>query len=396
MKNKIINLLLKISNFFRIRINHIPLLDRWILSQLIPPLVFSISAFTVVSVSVGVMFDLVRKIVELDLPLNTALNILVLRLPSFIVLSFPMATLLASLLTYSKLSSNSELKALRAIGISVYRIILPSLLLALVMTGLTFIFNNNIVPYSNSKAEFVLRSSLGKSISIEEGEDIIYSRKGNITDLENNKISYSLTHIFYAKDYTDGFMNQVKVLDLSKYGYTQILTADKAFWDPSIKKWELLNGKLVVFSEKGDSTITKFNSYLYQFNTGPIKIASIPKDANDMTLAEAKKALQIYKDTSNIKEVRRLKVRIQEKFTLPMSCLVFSLIGSSLASIPNSRTNRSQGFGISIILILFYYILSFTFSSLGVKGSISYISAAWSPVFISTIIGIMLMRRANK
>ena len=396
MKNKIINLLLKISNFFRIRINQIPLLDRWILTQLIPPLVFSISAFTVVSVSVGVMFDLVRKIVELDLPLNTALNILVLRLPSFIVLSFPMATLLASLLTYSKLSSNSELKALRAIGISVYRIILPSLLLALVMTGLTFIFNNNIVPYSNSKAEFVLRSSLGKSISIEEGEDIIYSRKGNITDLENNKISYSLTHIFYAKDYTDGFMNQVKVLDLSKYGYTQILTADKAFWDPSIKKWELLNGKLVVFSEKGDSTITKFNSYLYQFNTGPIKIASIPKDANDMTLAEAKKALQIYKDTSNIKEVRRLKVRIQEKFTLPMSCLVFSLIGSSLASIPNSRTNRSQGFGISIILILFYYILSFTFSSLGVKGSISYISAAWSPVFISTIIGIMLMRRANK
>ena len=396
MKNKIINLLLKISNFFRIRINHIPLLDRWILSQLIPPLVFSISAFTVVSVSVGVMFDLVRKIVELDLPLNTALNILVLRLPSFIVLSFPMATLLASLLTYSKLSSNSELKALRAIGISVYRIILPSLLLALVMTGLTFIFNNNIVPYSNSKAEFVLRSSLGKSISIEEGEDIIYSRKGNITDLENNKISYSLTHIFYAKDYTDGFMNQVKVLDLSKYGYTQILTADRAFWDPSIKKWELLNGKLVVFSEKGDSTITKFNSYLYQFNTGPIKIASIPKDANDMTLAEAKKALQIYKDTSNIKEVRRLKVRIQEKFTLPMSCLVFSLIGSSLASIPISRTNRSQGFGISIILILFYYILSFTFSSLGVKGAISYISAAWSPVFISTIIGIMLMRRANK
>jgi len=268
--------------------------------------------------------------------------------------------------------------------------------LALLMTALTFIFNNNIVPYSNSKADVVLSSSLGKSFSIEKGEDVIYSRKGNITDADNNKTSTSLTHIFYAKDYTDGFMNQVKVLDLSKYGYTQILTADKAFWDPSIKKWELLNGKLVVFSEKGDSTITKFNSYLYQFNTGPIKIASIPKDANDMTLAEAKKALQIYKDTSNIKEVRRLKVRIQEKFTLPMSCLVFSLIGSSLASIPNSRTNRSQGFGISIILILFYYILSFTFSSLGVKGSISYISAAWSPVFISTIIGLMLMRRANK
>tara|TARA_B100000965_G_scaffold389252_1_gene394708 strand:+ start:2604 stop:3767 length:1164 start_codon:yes stop_codon:yes gene_type:complete len=387
---------MKILYYFRLRVNYIPLLDRWILSQLIPPLFFSISAFTVVSVSVGVMFDLVRKIVEFDLPINIALNILILKLPSFVVLSFPMATLLASLLTYSKLSSNSELKALRAIGISIYRIILPSLLLALVMTCLTFVFNNNIVPYSNSKAEFVLRSSLGKSISIEKGEDIIYSRKGNITDSDNNKVSHSLTHIFYAKDYTDGFMNDVKVLDLSKSGFTQVLTAEKASWDSSIKKWEFLNGKLLLFSAKGDSTITKFDSYLYPFNTGPIKVASIPKDANDMTLSEASKALQIYKDTSNIKEVRRLKVRIQEKFTLPMACIVFSLIGSSLASIPNSKTNGTQGFGISIILILFYYILSFTFSSLGVKGSISHISAAWSPVLISSFMGIMLMRHANK
>ena len=388
--------LVKFLESFRRIINYITLLDRWILSQLIPPLIFSISAFTVVSVSVGVMFDLVRKIVEFDLPLNIALNVLILRLPSFVVLSFPMATLLASLLTYSKFSSNSELKALRAIGISIYRIILPSLFLALVMTGLTFIFNNNIVPYTNSKADFVLNNSLGKSFSIEKGEDIIYSRKGNITDYDNNKVAYSLTHIFYAKDYTDGFMNKVKVLDMSKYGYTQVLTAEKGFWNSAIKKWEFLNGKLLLFSENGDTTITKFDSYMYPFNTGPIKIASIPKDANDMTLNEAKKALQIYKETSNIKEVRRLEVRIQEKFTLPMACLVFSLIGSSLASIPNSKTNGSQGFGISIILILFYYILSFTFSSLGVKGSIAPFTAAWSPVFISSFVGLILMKRANK
>ena len=124
-----IKFLVRFIDHFQKRINYIPLLDRWILSQLIPPLIFSISAFTVVSVSVGVMFDLVRKIVEFNLPLNTALNVFILKLPGFVVLSFPMATLLASLLTYSKLSSNSELKALRGIGISIYRIILQSLLL---------------------------------------------------------------------------------------------------------------------------------------------------------------------------------------------------------------------------------------------------------------------------
>ena len=213
--------------FFRRISNYIPLLDRWILLELLPPLLFAISAFTVVSVSVGVMFDLVRKIVEFDLPLNVALNVLILRLPSFVVLSFPMATLLASLLTYSKLSSNSELKALRAVGISIYRVILPSLFLALVMTGLTFVFNNNIVPFSNSKADYVLRSSLGKSISIEKGEDIIYSRKGTITDssnknslssIINNNLFPTISDALLAKGKkSKGFENAASIK--SKFNY---------------------------------------------------------------------------------------------------------------------------------------------------------------------------------
>ena len=52
----------------------IPLLDRWILFELLPPLFFSIAAFTVVSLSVGVIFDLIRKIVEIGLPFSIAIN----------------------------------------------------------------------------------------------------------------------------------------------------------------------------------------------------------------------------------------------------------------------------------------------------------------------------------
>ena len=86
----------------------IPLIDRWLLGQIIPPMIFAISAFTVISLSVGVMFDLIRKIVEFGLPLFLALKVLFFSLPSFLVLSFPMAVLLSTLLAYGKLSSNSE------------------------------------------------------------------------------------------------------------------------------------------------------------------------------------------------------------------------------------------------------------------------------------------------
>ena len=81
----------------------IPLIDRWLLGQIIPPMVFAISAFTVISLSVGVMFDLIRKIVEYGLPLLQALRALFYSLPSFLVLSFPMADLFSTLLSYGKL-----------------------------------------------------------------------------------------------------------------------------------------------------------------------------------------------------------------------------------------------------------------------------------------------------
>ena len=142
----------------------IPLLDRWILFELLPPLFFSIAAFTVVSLSVGVIFDLIRKIVEIGLPFSVAIQILLLKLPSFIVISFPMAMLLSTLLAYGSLNDNSEIKALKSIGISVYRLILPGLILSIVMSFMTFIFNNNIVPNTNKNAEIILANSLGLSL----------------------------------------------------------------------------------------------------------------------------------------------------------------------------------------------------------------------------------------
>ena len=93
-------------------------MDRWLLQELIGPLLFGIAAFTAVSLSVGVVFELVRRVAESGLPLLAAMNVLGLRLPGFLVLSFPMATLMASLLAYSRLSGSSELTALRSIGVS--------------------------------------------------------------------------------------------------------------------------------------------------------------------------------------------------------------------------------------------------------------------------------------
>ena len=91
-----------------------------------------------------------------------------------------------------------------------------------------------------------------------------------------------------------------------------------------------------------------------------------------------------------------MRVRIQEKFTLPAACLVFGLIGSAFGVRTFSRSSKSQGFGLSVLLIFSYYILSFFSSSLGVSGTLNPFVAAWAPVFISITVALLLIKRASK
>ena len=384
-----------INQRVRALLRHIPLLDRWLIVELISPLLFAVAAFTVVSLSVGVMFELVRKIVESGLPVLIAVQVLLQRLPSFLVISFPMATLMATLLAYSRLSANSELTALRSVGVTATRMIIPALALALVMSSLTFVFNDVVVPRSNRSAEITLRRALGKSIATEKGDNIVYSRFGSVEQPDGSS-SKGLLQLFYANRFLDGTMTGVTVLDFSRVGFTQMLVAKSANWNEQEAKWEFLNGQILTLSPSGSTISVDFDRYLYPLSAAPIRIAKLPKDANNMTVAEALQAEQLLQNAGDVKEARRLQVRIQEKFTLPMACLVFGLIGASLGAKPNSRTSRSQGFGISVVLILVYYVLSFSFSSLGVKGTLSPLLAAWSPVLISLAGGGFLLRQASR
>ena len=394
MKN--IKYLNKFHSFYK----KIPLIDRWIILKLIPILFFAISAFTIVSLSVGVMFDLIRKIVEFGLPIFVALKVFFLSLPGFLVIAFPMSVLLSCLLTYGKLSSNSEILALKSLGINNFRIVLPSLLLAIFMTFLTFIFNDNLVPISNRVAEDIMQNSLGKSMRTEKGKyNISFSKYGSIIDNKTNEpidTGSHLTHIFYARRFLDNIMYEVTVVDLSRKGTKILITANNGEFIDQLNIWEFNNGEMIVTQEEGSVSTISFDTYKYPLDSGPSKLAEIPRDANNMTISEAKKAQEMYEMAGNIKESRKMKVRIYEKITLPISCIVFSLIGSTLGIKQNIRSSKSQGFGLSIILIFLYYLTCFVFSAMGIIGLITPFLSAWIPVFIFLGFGTLLVRRSNK
>ena len=374
----------------------IPLMDRWLVKELLGPLLFGIAAFTAVSLSVGVVFELVRRVAESGLPLLAAMQVLLLRLPGFLVLAFPMATLMATLLAYSSLSGNSELTALRSVGVSTTRMVVPALVLSVVMTLLTFLFNDLIVPQSNLAATNTLEVALGKALTTETGNNVLYSRFGRIKQLEGESIK-QLTHLFYSRKYLQGQMVDVTVIDFSRAGQRQMLTAEKGRWNDAQGMWEFSNGHIVNLDDaSGTTTSAHFDRYLYPLSRNPVEVAKIPTDPGAMSVGQARRAERLYEEAGNAKEARRMRVRIQEKFAFPAICLVFGLIGSSLGVRPVNRTSRSQGFGISVLVIFGYYLLSFIFSSLGISGTLVPLLAAWSPVMVGLAAGLYLLRVASR
>ncbi len=374
----------------------LPLVDRWLLAELVGPLLFGIAAFTAVSLSVGVVFELVRRVAESGLPLLAAVQVLLLRLPGFLVLSFPMATLMATLLAFSRLSGSSELTALRSVGVSTRRMVLPALAMALLMSLLTFVFNDVIVPRANLEAINSLERALGKSLTTEKGDNVLYSRFGRVKEQEGESVR-QLTHIFYSRKFRDGEMFDITLIDFSRLGQRQMLIAEKGRWNEERAMWEFKAGRIINLDEKsGTTTSADFDSYLYPLSRDPMEVAKLPTDPSAMTVGQARRAERLLKEAGNAKESRRLRVRIQEKFAFPAICLVFGLIGSSLGVRPHSRTSRSQGFGISVMLIFGYYLMSFIFSSLGITGALPPILAAWMPVLIGLAGGLWLLRQASR
>ena len=373
------------------------LLDSWLYGELLGPLLFGVGIFSVLLVTGDVLFELVRKIVERGLPIGPALHVLVLQLPGLMVYAFPMAMLLGTLTTYSKLSSCNELIALRSIGVPTRRYVLPAMVLGLFFSVASFMVSDLVVPSSNHNSFVVLQAALGRSIPKSRGEHIIYPHLARIATADGGS-HRSLAQLFYAREAVDGHMKDITVLDLSQPDMLQVVQAREAYFDQDQGNLLFLDGTTTSLGEGGSSqSQLRFEKQLYPIGDAPLRLAEIPTDPANMTVAQLRTSRTLLKQTGNLREARKLSVRLQEKFSVPLSCLVFALVGASIGarSVGKARS-RSKGFGISLIIIFGYYLLSFLFSSFGVQGTLPPYISAWAPVFIGLMAGQVLLCRSSR
>ncbi|RMF24287.1 MAG: YjgP/YjgQ family permease [Cyanobacteria bacterium J083] len=388
---------MKLDKFpsWRSLVPHVSVMDRYLTRELLLPFFFGMGLFSSLTLAIGSLFDLVRKITESGLPISVAFQALFLRLPGFMVFAFPMAMLLATLMAYSRLSSDSELIALRSVGVSIYRIIMPAIVLSIVVTLVAFTFNNFLAPAATYQASVTIRQALGKSQPTFRESNIIYPEFQKVEQADGRKRTV-LTRLFYAEQFDGVNMKGVTVLDRSKQGVSQIVSSQSASWNVKDNRWDFFNGIIYPISNNASySEIIRFEHFQLDLPRDPLDIAKKSRDYDEMNLVQAAKYLEVVKVKGDERKTRKLRVRIQQKIAIPFVCLVFGLLGSAIGLQPQN-TSRSTGFGICVGLVFAYYLLSFITSSLGVAGVFSPFLAAWLPNFLGLGATAWLMFRTSQ
>jgi lipopolysaccharide export system permease protein len=359
----------------------IKIVDRYIFRELLEPFLFGLGAFTAILSSSMVLFELVRAVVLKGMPLLIALQIFIYKLPSVVVYIFPMATLLGALLAFSRLSNDSEVIAFQSSGLSLYRLIVPVLFLGLLVSSTNLAFSEIVVPQANKAA---------KNILIETSAKQQPKLQKNIFVPE--MVGGELKRIFYADTLKGESMNDVIVQEFAKGKLTQLLTAQSAQWQKEKGLWIFRHGTIYLIAETGEyKHLIKFQEQAVAIKYTPADFYIGDKSPDDMTMAELRDYISL-KEKMGV-DVTDFKIQLNMKVSIPFASLVFALLGAPLGLSPR-RSSSSIGLGLSILIIFFYYIVTFVSLSIGETKMLAPWLAAWLPNFVTGGVGWYILSKA--
>ena len=332
------------------------LIDRYIIREMVPPSAIGLLVFTFVLL-VDQIPRLLAVLVERSADLATIARVFLNLLPSILAVTIPMAFLLGVLLAFGRLASDSEIVALRAVGVSPARLLVPVALLSLVMTSITFYINAVALPAANqsyrelvfslvvSKARTEVRPRTFNS-DLLPGQMMLY-----VQDIEAETGRWKNLLIHDTRD-----VREPKLV-LARTGE---LVVDR---ERQVVRIELGPGFQHSFStsDPREYNRTSFGSMGWDLPVEEFfpdrKKLLLSKGDREMTLPElADRVHDLRAQGRPRQEWGRFSVEWHKKFAIPAACVVFGVLGLAL-SLGSKKEARSSAFALSIAVIFIYYVL---------------------------------------
>lgn len=332
--------------------------------------------FTTIIFASDTFITLIKQIAKFGIPFKVAFIMILLNLPSVIVMTIPMGVLLATVMTLNRLSLSSEITVMRACGIGLNRIAKPIFIFAVLMSLSSFFINETVVPVMTRQSKDLALWALGQKNIPEGKENFVFKE---VTD------SGTLKRLFYVGMCKKKTLYNVTVLDNAKEGTIQVLQARQGKTSP--EGWVFEKGAAYTIANDGQVLNTTL------FDTSTVKFGlDLSQELNKNTAKEMNftKLAKYLTSTEISPEDRRVyTIELFDKIALPITTIVFVLLGVPLAITP-PRVRYNRGFLFSILIIFAYYVVRALSISFGEAGSLAPFIAAWLPNIILTIWGTAL------
>ncbi len=359
------------------------LVDQYVLESFLFYFAVLLASF-VLLYHVFTFFELLSDILANHTPLARFLTYLFYLTPQLIYTTAPISVLVATLVAFGVLTKRNEITAFKACGISLYRLTLPVLAVALGVSGLLFAFDHYVLPEANRRQDAIRNEIKGRPVRtyLRPDRQWIFGRPGS------NRIYY---YSYY--DQTRGVMGGVNIyeFDPQRFQLIRHISAERAEWQESLQAWIYEQGWT---REIRGGRVTGFEAFTVktfpQLDEPPNYFLKEVKQYQQMNFRELRE--YILDLTQSGFDTVRLQVQLHKKFSFPAFAFIMGLLAVPFAFLTGNR-GALAGVAVSLGVAIAYVAVNALFEQMGNVSQLAPALAAWSPDVIFTLAGTYFLLR---
>lgn len=354
------------------------IIDRYILKEFFLFLCMIMGLFVTLFIIID-FFERLKLFLNNNASLSQMGSFIFYQIPMIVSLTLPVAVMIATLITLSTFSRNSEITAMKANGISLYRIASPIFLSAVIISFFLFFFSEWVTPMANQKSDHIkyveikkqqARGSFKQSQIWYRGMDGIYNF--NLYNPQTGTIQ-GVSLYFMTRDFR----------------LRMQISAEKAFWEKN--RWVGQNVQVISFSPDGLPSIQKQERIPLPIRETPVDFEAVQKSPDKMGYFELKTYVdKLIKEGT---EVNAYLTDLHAKLAFAFVTMILTAIGVIFSVHAERSGGVARSIGLGIIIGFSYWIVHAFSVSLGRSGTIPPLLAAWVANAVFMVMALVLSRR---
>ena len=371
------------------------LLDDYVMREFLTSFALVLGAFSTLFL-VFTFFELIGDIIRNRTPLVTVGDYLLNLIPYILYNVTPLCALVAVLITFGSLNRTSELTAMKATGVSLYRVVVPILVLSVLISIGLFSFDEFYLPSANRRQEALRAEIKGKPAQTFLRPDRKWISGQSAPDPHAAPGTPAQpARIFYYQffDADKNIFANLTVFEFDPRTFTleRRIFAATARWNDPLHQWDLSNGWERTFSGETIASYHPFTLTAFpEIREQPAYFKKEDRPSQEMSYNELSSYIHDLRQSGF--DTMRLRVQLNKKLAYPIITLVMAILGIPFALSMGKRGSLA-GIATAIGLAIVYWVVAGTFEALGDVNTLPPMLAAWTPDLLFGITGVYLLLR---